>query len=537
MGVASILAQIAGIISWLLLIYSYYRDDIDELLLVQIIASVFDCLSYLLLGAFSGLFVCVLELLKGIGYYKTDKDNLIFLISLPMYCIMMFFAYDSWISLLPIVGSIIDGFSLTKNKHIATIGCIIANLLWVIYDITIGAYTVALTDSIIIISNISILLFGYSMLLKSNKLRFVMSRSFSKNIYNAISKLDKKTYGEEYVWPYEYEKEINKKNETSLLMIKYHNEIVGYMNYVILNDEEFNKLINSKKIIKTYNVDNVVKFRKTKNNYLVIDSINIESKFQNKVAIDLISKRIKKLIIESYKDGYKIESILSVAVNKFEKEVLEKLGFIEYKKYCNEEILYLLDNKQIEELYAKETRKKEYYKYKVFEGDKITEDMIKDIKYLDNKFYKEEYLWDEDYQISLFNKNKNSMIMVKYENKLIGYLNYLVITEDKYNKIKNSDYTIDDFELDEITKFYKTKKNYLTLNSVVIDKKFQDGYTVKLLTKRLKKIINKMNNNNYKISGIIAIAVSKDGRKFLENLKFNKIKELKDGNVLYELKN
>ena len=125
-------AQILGIIGWLLLVYSYYKDDIDKLLYIQIISSIFYCLSYLFLGAYSGLIVCFIELLKGIGYYKTDKDELIFFVTLPVYILTAIFTYDGIISLLPVIGSIIDGFSLTKNKNIATAGSKISNFLWLI---------------------------------------------------------------------------------------------------------------------------------------------------------------------------------------------------------------------------------------------------------------------------------------------------------------------------------------------------------------------------------------------------------------------
>jgi len=537
MDIYEMFVQLTGVIGWLLLVYSYYKDDIDKLLFVQIISSIFYCINYFLLGAYSGLIVCFIELLKGIGYYKTDKDDLIFLCSMPVYLLMIIFSYDSFISLLPIIGSIIDGFSLTKNKDIATMGSIISNILWVLYDILIFAYAVAITDGILVISNISILVLGYSRLIKTNKLRIAPTRYFSKNLYKEMYKLDKKNFGDNYTWEYDYEKKLVEKNNKSLYLIKYNEDIVGYFNCYIINEEEYISIVSKEELIKEYNINNMVSLRKTKKNYLIIDSINIDSKYRNHIASDLIIKRLKKIIVSAYKDGYRIEKIISICVNDFEKEVLEKFGFTENKEYLNKEKLYVLDNPLIEEIYNKEKVKKDYYKYKVYVNDKINESMIREIQHLDNKFFKEEYLWDEEYQLDLFNINKNSMIMVKYENKLIGYLNYLVITEDKYREIINSDYIVDDFKLDEVTKFYKSKKNYITLNSVVIDKKFQDGYTVKLLTKHFKKMISKMNDNNYKIKGIVAVAVSKDGRKFLNNLKFKMVKELNDGNALYVIEN
>lgn len=531
-----VLAQITALIGWLLLIYSYYKEDIQDLLFIQIISSIFYCLNYFFLGAYSGLIVCFIELIKTIGYYKTDKDNLIFLYSLPLYVVIAVFDYNSIYSLLPIIGSIIDGFSLTKNKNIATIGSIISNILWVIYDIIILAYACAITDGILVISNIWLLLFGYSKILKTSKLIIMQSRSFSKNIYNAMYILDKTSYGDEFTWSYDYEKNIKSKNQDSLFIIKYNNEIVGYVSYFVINESEYFKILNSPTFIKEYDLNNVISYQKNKKNYLIIDSINIKNKFRNHVSIDLIINKLKKILIQKESNGYKIESIISASISNFEKEVLEKAGFEKYKDYDKKSSLYLLSNEKIENLYLKKWRERsKYYKYKVYENEKIDDSLIKKIKNLDKLFFKEDYIWNEDYQLKLFNKNKKSMIMVTYDNNLIGYLNYLTITREKYNNMINSNVSVDNFTLDEITNFYKNKKNYITINSVVINKKFQDGYTVKILTKHLKKILKTLHNNKYYIEGINSIAISKHGQKFLEKLGFEKRKELDNNNYLYVL--
>ena len=188
--------------------------------------------------------------------------------------------------------------------------------------------------------------------------------------------------------------------------------------------------------------------------------------------------------------------------------------------------------KHIKERYKNIIEKK---KYKIYDNKKITEQIIKDILKLDKQFYKDEYLWDNDYQLKIFNKNKNSIIAIAYSGNIIGYLNYLAIKKEKYDEILNSSITIDEFDINEIISYQKNENNYITLNSVVIDKNFQDGYVVKLLVKRLKKILKKMNDNKYKIAGINSFAVSNDGMKFLERLGFEKRKKLEDNNYLYVL--
>lgn len=535
MNIIVFFAQLTSIIGWLLLVYSYYKDDIDKLLYVQIISSVFYCISYLFLGAYSGLLVCFIELIKGIGYYKTDNDNFIFWISFPVYLIMAIFTFDGLISLLPIIGSIIDGFSLTKNKNIATAGSLISNVLWVIYDIAILAFASAATDALLVISNACLLIFGYSRVLKINKLRIVTGRNLSRMIYDAIYKLDRKNYGEEYTWSYNYEKALDKKNYDSHLLIKYHNEIVGYVSYYVITEEEYFKIINSDTIIKDYNIENITSYKKTKKNNLIIDSINIKHEYQNELSMNLIVKKIKSIIAKKYKADYIINSIISVAINEYERLTLEKAHFKLYKSYSNEAHLYMIDNKTIEEIYLKNVRKKN--DYKIIENKNITEDLINQIKVLDKKFYKDEYIWDDIYQRKVFNKNKKSLIMVLYKNKVIGYLNYLVISKKLYDNMMTSNVITDTFDLDDIVELYKNKRNYVTINSIVIEKSHQNGYAIKMLTKRLKRRLKEYNNKNYKIGAMNAIAVSKDGQKVLENIGFEKNKVLDDDSILYVLHN
>lgn len=150
----------------------------------------------------------------------------------------------------------------------------------------------------------------------------------------------------------------------------------------------------------------------------------------------------------------------------------------------NDNIPEIIESKKIKAAHNRNFNENDY---KVYDGYQIEEKMINEIDLLDKQFFKEEHLWETNYQLQLFNKNKNSLIMVKYNNECVGYLNYLVITKEKYDQMINSNVIIDEFDFDEVTIFYKNKENYLTINSVVVDKEHQDSYVVKILTKNLKK--------------------------------------------------
>ncbi|MBR3161831.1 MAG: YgjV family protein [Bacilli bacterium] len=152
-----IFAQLIGLISWSLLVYSYYKKDINNILKYQVIGGIFEILHYFLLGAFSGLVVVVLELIRDFSYYKTKHDKYIFIISLPVYFFIGYYSYNHIIDLLPVAASAIDGYALTTKKKIAVIGSIINNSLWLLYDLYCGSLIGVIAEIIFIMSNLYII--------------------------------------------------------------------------------------------------------------------------------------------------------------------------------------------------------------------------------------------------------------------------------------------------------------------------------------------------------------------------------------------
>lgn len=341
-----ILAQIFAFLGWLFLVYSYYKDDIQKLLRIQIIAAIFDTLSYLLLGADAGLLICGFELVKAILYYKTDKDNLIFLISLPIYGLIAWYSCmdEGLIALLPVAGSIIDGFVLTRNKTIATVGSIISSILWIIYDIVILAYSAALTDSILVISNLFVLFLGYSYILHIDKLHVIRCRYISSHIFANITLLDREAYGEEkYLWDIQQQRDIFKVNQDSILLIRDKKKTIGYINYLVITEEKYQKYKRAHNYNNQINIPDVLQLRKRRKNYLLLESVNVKKIYESKKMSDFIRHRLSVYIRNKQKQGYKIHGILSVGVSDFEKAFLQDCDFIRVKTYADKEELYELD--------------------------------------------------------------------------------------------------------------------------------------------------------------------------------------------------
>ena len=153
-----LLIQLVSVVAWLFIVLSYYRKNTNKILVFQIIANITFCFHYLLLGAFSGVLICGIEALCNYGYYKTDKDKYIYRISIPFRILGGTFMIKTWVDILPILASLVDGYSLTKNKEFVIIGGIITYLIWVIYDLSVMSFTGAIFDGIIVISNIYIII-------------------------------------------------------------------------------------------------------------------------------------------------------------------------------------------------------------------------------------------------------------------------------------------------------------------------------------------------------------------------------------------
>ena len=108
--------QLLGFLAWLMLVYSYYRENTNKILIFQILSTIMFCIHYYLLGAYSGLLICIYEVIRDYSYFKSDKDNYIFIGSVIVYVISSIITYASILDLFPYLASLIDGFFLTKNR-------------------------------------------------------------------------------------------------------------------------------------------------------------------------------------------------------------------------------------------------------------------------------------------------------------------------------------------------------------------------------------------------------------------------------------
>ena len=348
-----VIAQVLGLISWLLLLYSYTKEDIDKLLFLQIFVAVFDVASYLLLGADAGMLICLIELIKSILYYKTDKDKMIFWFGIIFYFIIGLLTIDHWYACLPVIASLIDSYGTARDSKSANIASIISNILWVVYDLIILSYIGAVTDAIVIVCNISVLVLGYSRLLKISKFRIIKCYYLNRKTIDKIYNLDLKNYGNNNIWDKDYQMDVYKKNNDSLLEIKYKHDFVGYINYLNITFDLYENLKRKRTMPSKIDLDNIIEFKRNKKSYIVIESVNIEEKYEKDQAIELIDKKIKFFLrIKNSRKIY-IHGIIAYAYTDFEKQLYEYIGFNRLKELDDNIILYEMEVDNIKKIINK----------------------------------------------------------------------------------------------------------------------------------------------------------------------------------------
>ena len=169
MDIKFILVQLIGVLAWIFLFLSFYRKNTDKILIFQVIASILYCVHYYFLNAYSGLLMCLISAIFDFAYYKGNNDKYLYIVSIPLRVLAGFLSYNKFVDILPIIASLLDGYVLTKEKKSLLIGSVIYYIIWVIYNLNVASYSGVITDGILVISNLSILLFNFNILNRKDK--------------------------------------------------------------------------------------------------------------------------------------------------------------------------------------------------------------------------------------------------------------------------------------------------------------------------------------------------------------------------------
>ncbi len=133
-----IISQILVIIYYVIYSFTYQMKDSNKILKYGIVATIISAFSYVLLGAYTGMAMCGVAIVRNILFTKYNKNKINLIIILLLTVICSIFTWDGVFCLFNIVATLIYTYALwQKNTRTYKILGIIVNGLMIVYDIYI----------------------------------------------------------------------------------------------------------------------------------------------------------------------------------------------------------------------------------------------------------------------------------------------------------------------------------------------------------------------------------------------------------------
>ena len=137
LSVTYILSQLLVIVYYIIYSSTFHMKSKSKILYTGIVATILSAISYLLLGAYTGVAMSFVAVVRNICFHKS-KSRFCFIAILFLTMLCSIFTYQNLFSLLNIIATIIYTYSLwqTSTKKYKLLG-IFVNLLMIIYDFSI----------------------------------------------------------------------------------------------------------------------------------------------------------------------------------------------------------------------------------------------------------------------------------------------------------------------------------------------------------------------------------------------------------------
>lgn len=146
-----VFSQICGLIVSVAAIISMQLKNIKFILVCQLICNGVGALSYILLGGFSGCGIYLLALTQSIVYYlfrikQKRAPIFIAIIFICMYLLCSLTSYKGLCDLFSATAALMCALSLIQEKPSRyRVFMLLNGLIWMIYDINLGAYTMIIS--------------------------------------------------------------------------------------------------------------------------------------------------------------------------------------------------------------------------------------------------------------------------------------------------------------------------------------------------------------------------------------------------------
>ena len=342
MGVQFVISQVSALFAWLFFLSSYHAKRENKMILFQIISGILYSVSYIVAGATTGFLISLFETITAIGYYKTDKDKYIYLFTMPIYVLIGYLSSssDGLFVLVPIFGSLIDGYGMIRNNKIMVLTGVASNSLWLFYDLYYLEYVTAIGDLLLVISNLTIVFYGVYKYFTRNNIRMCIAKELSDSELESIKKLDEEIYDNEYRWDMNRLKELYLVEKNSYILVKDKKNVVGYVYFINTTPNIYKKVIDGDNIIDEFLPSDIKKYHKNESLYINMNSIVLKREYNNKPIVKRLEKNINRYINNKIKNHYIIKKIYIYVVNEFEERIVKDLGYTKVKKITEECILY-----------------------------------------------------------------------------------------------------------------------------------------------------------------------------------------------------
>lgn len=154
----NIISQVLGIGVIICVVLSMQAKNVKAVLLLQMLCNGLSALSYLLVDGASASILTMIAVVQTVVYYiirakeKTAPKSLAF-VFMFIFIGCSLSAYKSFLDVFAMLAAVCCSLSFAQAKpSVFRILSLINGLSWVIYDIGIGAYTMIITHSIVIVS-------------------------------------------------------------------------------------------------------------------------------------------------------------------------------------------------------------------------------------------------------------------------------------------------------------------------------------------------------------------------------------------------
>ena len=166
----------------------------------------------------------------------------------------------------------------------------------------------------------------------------------------------------------------------------------------------------------------------------------------------------------------------------------------------------------------------------------VTKKDIKQMIKLDKKAYLGSELVDLNRCLEWLKKCPEIYTCLKYNKKIVGYINFMPVTKNSYDKMKSGKKKDFEFEIDDICHF-EAGENYCLFTSVVIDSKLRFTNAMTFLFLGFKSKLIKLKEKGVIIKNIICDCLTKEGEALAKHFNGRLVAKTNTGSKIYEFDN